>query len=187
MSLKEFIVKNNFNTDKYDLGYVDTFYNNLFESRRYTAQNVLEIGVWQGQSILLWRDYFVNAQIVGVDINRCSSIENLKRIQATYTNAYSVNFVNSLPDKHFDIIIDDGPHTYESMVFFLVNYINKVKSGGLLILEDIIDRSWTPKLLELIDPNRGKITVYDMRHKQLTDVLFRKWSNGLDVIVVEMY
>ena len=33
-----------------------------------TAQNILEIGIQNGGSIKLWRDYFINATIYGLDI-----------------------------------------------------------------------------------------------------------------------
>jgi len=175
-------------TDKYDLGYINEFYEKLFHSRRSTVENLLEIGVHQGASILLWKEYFYKAKILGVDIKECLSIKNQDRINHIVGNAYSVEFCNQFEDKSFDIIIDDGPHTFESMVFFLSNYIKKVKSGGLLILEDIIDPIWTPKLISLIDPNIGSITVHNMGAKILDQQLKKYWEkNGLDVVVIEMY
>jgi cephalosporin hydroxylase len=184
MSLNEY--KNIHNADKFRLGYVDTFYDKLFSPIRNEVKNVLEIGIQYGPSILLWRDFFSEANILCVDIEKLVDLRGQERITPYYCNAYTKFFTNSLEDDKFDIIIDDGPHTYESMVFFLQNYLTKVKSGGYLVLEDIIDCSWTPKLLELINKDHAEnITVYDMKAKQQTDELLAKWSNGLDVIVVK--
>lgn len=184
MSLVELAKKQNPRTDKYDLGYINEFYSQMFEPIKEKTEAVLEIGIYHGNSIKLWRDYFTNAVIHGIDVNYCKALENENRIITSYANAYDANFVSTIPDEHFDVVIDDGPHTFDSMVFFLGNYLPKVKRGGLLILEDIIDRSWTPKLLQCVKQGVEKIAVYDMRHKQLTPELENKWKNGLDVIVI---
>ena len=173
-------------SDKFDLGYVDTFYNPLFAPIKNNVSNILEIGIQNGYSLRLWRDFFTNANIYGVDIDLVDlSLFYEDRITPIYTDAYNTSFTNTLKDAYFDIVIDDGPHTYESMVFFLQNYITKVKPGGFLILEDIVDRSWTPSLIECIEEQTNFITVYDMRGKQKTSTLAQKWDNGLDVIVVQ--
>lgn len=174
-------------TDKFDLGYVDTFYDRLFGPIRYDVQNVLEIGIQYGYSLLMWRDFFSNATVFGVDVDEASSqLVNEPRIVPMYRDAYSHEFVNQLRDDYFDIIIDDGPHTFESMVFFLDNYLRKVKPGGYLVLEDIVDRSWTPQLIaRLTHQYIDSATVYDMRGRQRNADLASRWADGLDVIVVQ--
>ena len=111
-------------TDKFDLGYVDLFYNDLFSRRKETVSSVLEIGVDHGQSILLWRDFFMNAKIYGVDIDPAPAaiVAEPNRIAHYQLDAYSQNGVSCLQQLQFngyDLIIDDGPHTLESMIFFL--------------------------------------------------------------------
>lgn len=187
MSLIQFTENYNPRTDKYDLGYIHEFYAKFFEPRQQSTTSLLEIGIWNGFSLRLWKDYFVNANVVGIDVNRCVDIENIKRIIPLYTDAYSMSFVNSIAPNSFDIIIDDGPHTFESMVFFLLYYLDKVRPGGLLILEDIVNPNWTPMLLKMIPLDVGQISVFDMRGKQLNSHLKNLWQNGLDVIVVEKY
>jgi SAM-dependent methyltransferase len=174
------------NTDKFTLGYVNEIYNDLFVPIADSVSNVLEIGIQYGPSIKLWRDFFPNAQIYGADIEKLVDFSNEERIITYYGNAYTKTFVNSLEDGKFDIVIDDGPHTYESMVFFLQNYLSKVKPGGYLVVEDIVDCNWTPKLLEIIDSElTTNIIVYEMKGKQTTPELLSRWSNGLDVIVIQ--
>jgi SAM-dependent methyltransferase len=184
MSINEY--KDIHNTDKFTLGYVDEFYDPLFTPIRDDVKNVLEIGIQNGLSIKLWRDFFPNAQIYGADIERLVDLSGEERITTYYCDAYTKAMSNSLEDNKFDIIIDDGPHTYDSMVFFLQNYLPKVKPGGYLVLEDIVDCNWTPKLLEIIDKDLADdVVVYEMKGKQQTDELLARWSNGLDVIVVK--
>ena len=73
------------------------------------------------------------------------------------------------------------------MEFFLKNYLPLVKSKGILILEDIVEVSWTPELLKLIDPSVGTITVRDMREKQFIPAWLEYWKKGLDIIIVEKF
>ena len=185
MTLLEFTAQHRYATDKIDLGYIDYFYNRVLSPRKDQVKNVLEIGIWGGESILLWRDYFSNANIIGADINSCAKLENQDRITQLIGNAYTSEFLNQFEKEYFDVIIDDGPHTMETMSYFLTNHISLLKKGGILILEDIIDRNWTPELLKLIDNTKYKVTTVDMRYLQKTVWLLDRWKNGLDVIIVE--
>ena len=70
----------------------------------------------------------------------------------------------------FDIIIDDGPHDIESQIAGLDLYLQKVKKGGLYIIEDIQSFSFLHDLSEkvhsIFDPRYGtdyRISFYDHR------------------------
>jgi hypothetical protein len=41
-------------------------------------------------------------------------------------------------EDNFDIIIDDGLHTFDANVCFLENSIHKLNPGGYFIIEDIV-------------------------------------------------
>jgi len=76
-------------------------------------------------------------------------------------------------------MIDDGPHTLESMIFFIKNYLPLLRKDGVLIIEDIPDMEWTNVLIssisnELIDKITYKI--YDLRH------IKNRWDDILLVI-----
>lgn len=75
----------------------------------------------------------------------------------------------------FDIIIDDGPHSLESQIFFLENYLDKVKPNGLLIIEDIQNISDTKILYEKTPSNfQSNISIIDLRasKNRYDDILF---------------
>jgi hypothetical protein len=93
-----------------------------------------------------------------------------------------VNTMRDLEPDGYDIFIDDGPHTFDTMKFAIEHYLPLVKSGGVFVIEDIVDRSWTPELCKMID---GDVKVYDMRNKQRHNFWLDIWKNGLDVIVVK--
>jgi cephalosporin hydroxylase len=181
MSLLELI--NNNLTDKNTChSYIDT-YESLFNKRRLIVSNVLEIGIQKGGSIKLWNDYFLNANIYGIDImeedNNINSLLENKRINLyTSTNAYNEDFVRKEfieKNVNFDILIDDGPHTLESMIQFIKIYHKILKNDGLLIIEDVPDIEWINILKDSTPVNLRKyIYVYDLRHikGRWDDILF---------------
>ncbi|WP_248807918.1 hypothetical protein, partial [Klebsiella pneumoniae] len=89
-----------------------------FEAIRDKELNVVEIGIlrhparpYEGASLLLWRDYFENSIIHGIDINDHKSMEQ-KRIKihiADQGNREQLTDVfNSIGNP--DVIIEDGSH-----------------------------------------------------------------------------
>jgi len=142
--------------------YIDSVYEHLFNKVQDTYLNVLEIGIDRCGSINLWKEYFSNATIYGIDVINFQEI-NDERIKLFKNNAYDINFVNSLPN-NFDLIIDDGPHTLDSMVSFLQYYQSKLNDHGILIIEDIQDINWIEILKSHILPeNIENYTVHDLR------------------------
>lgn len=146
--------------------YVEEYYGPTFAKIKEKAKHILEIGVDFGGSLLLWRDYFLNADITGVDIDLCNKVLGEERINMIVSDAYLQNFIDSLPDNYYDVIIDDGPHSYESMKIFLESYHTKLSKNGILVLEDIPDTQWIDRLWNFIPENLKKYaTVYDYRSK----------------------
>jgi hypothetical protein len=159
-------------TDKNGIhSYIDNLYTNLFKNKRSTADKVLEIGVWTGGSLVLWRDYFQKAKIYGIDVDPpIMELISEERIIQITADAYSDYVVNSL-HKEFDIIIDDGPHTLESMIDCVVKYLPKLKSDGIMVIEDLKDISWGDTLMQYVPAEYQRFaSVQDFRHaKNLSD------------------
>jgi len=152
-------------------------YQSLLESKRETARNVLEIGIGDfgpknGGSIKLWADYFTSATIYGLDIlPRERVMDELlhddRVVLFTSTDAYDVGFFTThflAPRVTCDVLIDDGPHTLESMKQFLRLYSQLMADDGILILEDIPVWDWIEILKnEVPDHLKPFIKVYDLR------------------------
>ena len=131
------------------------FYNSLFSHCRDNIKLVFECGIGTnypdaignmtsagkpGASLKVWKDYFKNAEIFGADID--------KRIlfQEERINTYEVNQLDSSSIKKmwsninindFDLIIDDGLHTFEAAMTLFLNSFDKLKKDGIYIIEDV--------------------------------------------------
>lgn len=151
-----------YNTDKNCLHcYVDHVYEDLFKGFRHSAKKLLEIGVEGGGSMLMWKEYFTKAIMTGIDNKECPQIMNRERINFIFGDAYKHEVVDQLPND-FDIFIDDGPHTLESMSFVIKEYIHKINKNGIAVIEDIQDFNWTNILRRQI-PADFNVEVRDLR------------------------
>lgn len=159
MKLSEQYKLKNYKTDKNTVhSYIDYLYNDLV-NQSYT--NVLEIGAFDGGSALLWQDYFTKAKIDILDVNECLAIKNQPRINHIVGNAYSDELIKNL--RTYDLIIDDGPHTLESMVYFIDNYIKLLKIDGIAVIEDVQLFQWFNTLVTRV-PNNCLFHIVDLRN-----------------------
>jgi hypothetical protein len=163
-------------TDKNTIHSYLEVYEQLFCSKKDTATHVLEIGIGpyqpNGGSIRMWNNYFTKANIHAVDI---ISIDNVNPILIneprvylhTSNDAYNTKFFNntflSKKDK-YDIVIDDGPHTLESMITFINLYTSLMKDDGILVVEDVQKIEWIDILSQVTPSELQKyIQVFDRR------------------------
>lgn len=139
MTLDELAVL--YNTDKKNSWHAYTaIYESLFEDRRESVKHVLEIGIEQGASIKMWRDYFPNAIIHGVDLAPCNDCgeRTINYIGDQSSKEDLESLVSEIGDK-LDIIIDDGSHHIPYMLLSLEVLLPHLKDGGYYILEDVQD------------------------------------------------
>lgn len=175
-------------TDKNTTHSYLNLYEELLCDKKETATDILEIGIGDfkeknGGSVKMWRQYFESAHIYSLDIlGEDRVIDELKsdpRITLyTSTDAYDSEVVNNLFVERkikFDMILDDGPHTLESMKVFIQLYLPLLKDDGILIIEDVKSLEWI-KILEDVVPDhlRKFIKTYDLRDNKdrYDDIVF---------------
>jgi phosphoserine aminotransferase len=133
MTLTEIGTK--FNTDKAAHHKYTYVYDELLSHMRNSSINVLEVGILNGASILMWNEYFSNAKIYGVDINPHSHL-NSSRITTIVANQEKEEDLLKLPD-NLHLIIDDGGHTMLQQQITLKVMFKKLSPAGIYILEDL--------------------------------------------------
>ncbi len=167
----------NRHTDKNTTHSYLPLYNSLLYPLREKARNVLEIGIGDfgpknGGSIMMWNKFFPNATVYGIDTLPESRVldelkNNNKVILYTSTDGYDEDFFNREflnKDIKFDFMLDDGPHTLESMVQFIKLYSKVMSDDSILIIEDIQKEEWFNTLKEITpDDLKEYIKIYDLR------------------------
>lgn len=131
------------------------FYDWILNPRRHGVRRVLEVGIGSprtmsgeyrtGASLRAWRDYFPNAVICGADVDK-QAVEEMvlqPRIHAYQCDQRSTHSVEWLwkrivrdhTEQPFDLIVDDGDHTFESGITLLDRSWPML--GGYYVVEDI--------------------------------------------------
>ena len=180
------IVDNRF-TDKNTLhSYLET-YEKVLKDKYLSCKNVLEIGIQRGGSIKLWNDYFINANIYGIDIDDGPKfLEEFKRVKCLKMNAYSKDSIDYFSNQSikFDFIIDDGPHTLESMIFTLIHYSKLLTPTGILIIEDIPSIDWAYLFERITNKYKENTHIYDLRENKgrYDDIVFTFTNSNIENI-----
>lgn len=106
---------------------------------------LLEVGVFHGGSLQLWRSYLgPEAQIVGVDIDpRCQAYAEPGVIVETADQSRADSLAPVLA-RHgpFDVIIDDGSHLSAHQTLTLALAWPQLNDGGVYIVEDTHCAYW---------------------------------------------
>jgi hypothetical protein len=154
--------------------YINGYYSTEFGDKRNNKIKLLEIGVHNGPSIRLWKRWFLNSEIIGIDN------ENIYHGDPIYDrliieDAYVDSSINQFPDGYFDYIIDDGPHTLDSQIIAATKWIHKIKPGGKLIIEDIQNINFVNTIQNSLDISVVQETrLFDLRNNKnrYDDIIF---------------
>ena len=106
----------------------------------YLASTMAGNGV-PGASLRAWEEYFPSAAVFGADIDRDILFAE-GRIKTYFCDQTSPDAIRTLwsegdLSEGFDIIVEDGLHTFDANVCFFENSVHKLRAGGIYIIEDI--------------------------------------------------
>jgi hypothetical protein len=100
-----------------------------------------------GASLRGWRELFPYALVYGADIDRDILFEEdrIKTFYCDQLDSVAVSDLWSQPvlQGGFDIIIDDGLHTFEANISFLDGSLEQLRPGGIFVVEDITQETIT--------------------------------------------
>lgn len=117
-------------------------YHDLLGDRREKVRRVLEVGVNAGSSLRMWREYFPNALIIGLDnYYDCLFMEErIMCILADQGDQKSLLAAMEYAGGKFDLIIDDGSHELHHQILTMNTLVPYLEKDGLYVVEDIKDR-----------------------------------------------
>jgi hypothetical protein len=181
-----------YQTDKLSHGYIP-FY------KKYLPEDpikMLEIGVDQGLSHLMWQEYYPGTEIHGIDLfhNKLLVKEDLERkgIKCYAGDQADINFLKNIKDQ-FDFIIDDGSHNMDDQqLSFRHLFVNNLRGKGYYIIEDLHtsnDPFWSAN----VEPRSRTLNAlrYFQRKKEWSSKFFPKheaeyWRNTILEIHIHM-
>lgn len=116
-------------------------YERILEPIRHQPLRILELGVFSGASLLLWRDYLPNATIIGLDIGSMPALidgqERIHFIQASQDDVSALDRAASIAGGPFDLIVDDASHIgYLTKRSFNYLFRTWLRVGGTYVIED---------------------------------------------------
>ena len=131
------------------------FYARHFDHCRNSVKNVFECGLGTnnpnlpssmgisgkpGASHRVWRDYFPNAMVYGADIDQDILFEE-ERIKTYFIDQLDPASIKGYWDqvnvKDFDLMVDDGLHTFEAGVTLFLGSVDRLANNGIYVIEDV--------------------------------------------------
>ena len=171
-------------------------YYSIFKNMRNEPLRIFELGLGSnninvpsnmgsyghpGASLYGWREFFPNAKIFGADIDGDILFESdrIKTYYCDQTNKHIIKYMwnEKELEENFDIIIEDGLHTFEANICFFENSIHKLKPNGFYVIEDIS--------CEILDIFKNKIGEWKRKYPKLEFYLMKipcfhnKYDNNL--------
>ena len=128
------------------------YYYELFSPIRNNVKKVLEIGIGNaryrnkikdfnpvlGASLKMWRDFFPNAQVYGIDIDPDTMFKD-ERIETFVCDQSDPEALKELIKKigDVDIVIDDGSHHPIHQIVSCQTLMPLLKKEAIYIIEDV--------------------------------------------------
>ena len=129
--------------DKWD-HYFEIYHRHL-QRFRGKPVTVLEIGVFHGGSLQMWKHYFgEQTRIVGVDINPRALQLAQPGIEIIIGDQADPRFLADLAARlgRIDVLIDDGGHTMTQQIRSVQGLYEAVADDGVVLVEDAHTSYW---------------------------------------------
>jgi hypothetical protein len=114
-------------------------YEELLARFRNTPVTFVEVGVFNGGSLFMWRDYLgPAARIIGIDLNPLAKKWEADGFEIHIGDQGDPDFWTGFFSRvgDVDVVLDDGGHTNEQQIVTAHHCIAHIRNGGLLIVED---------------------------------------------------
>ena len=159
------------------------FYSQIFYNKKEKIKNFLEIGLGtnnvevpsnmgkQGKplaSLRAWRDYFINANIYGADIDK-GILKNEERIKTFFVDQTKpetiIKMFKDIGVAKFDVILEDGLHEFNANICFFENSINFLAKDGIYIIEDVYYKD-QERFIKYFEKSKYNFSIIDIFHNK---------------------
>jgi cephalosporin hydroxylase len=120
-------------------------YDRHFQKYRDTECVIVEVGVFKGGSLQMWKDYFGSkCKIIGVDIDESVKQFEEEQISIEIGSQSDREFWKRFKEKYpkVDIFIDDGGHTMEQQIITFEEMFSHISTEGIYLCEDLHTSYW---------------------------------------------
>jgi predicted O-methyltransferase YrrM len=169
------------------------FYESLFRNKRNEPLKIAELGVLYGGSLLMWKEYFVCAEIYGFEFNdklinkfkRNCDNDRITLSNIDVTNADSIIHAFLTLNIMYDIIIEDTTHKFEDQLRVIENVYLYLKPGGILIVEDIFKSYDEQNYINALQPILHHFQTYYFVELDHDNKYSAKWNNDKLFVLVK--
>jgi hypothetical protein len=115
-------------------------YHRHFNKFRGREVHMLEIGIYSGGSLGMWRHYFgPQCQVYGVDIEPACKCYETDGVQVFIGDQADRNFWKQVRQQvpKIDVVIDDGGHQANQQITTLEELLPHLQPGGVFLCEDL--------------------------------------------------
>ncbi|MFD2055716.1 class I SAM-dependent methyltransferase [Mesorhizobium calcicola] len=126
------------------LHYFDV-YERHFQRFRNRKPVVVEVGVYKGGSLEMWRAYFgEGARIVGIDIDPACKAHESEGVEVFIGSQDDPQLLDRIVEKYgpIDIVIDDGSHMMDHVIATFEHLYHHVQPNGVYFVEDTHTSYW---------------------------------------------
>lgn len=154
---------------------------------RGTSPTVLEIGVFHGGSLRLWKRYFgPRTTVVGIDIDpRCAELGG-EDIHVRTGDQSDIEFLARVCEEFgpFDVVIDDGSHLPRHQILSLEHLWPAVVEGGTYLVEDLCTNYWPeyeggPGTHTFMDVTRDLVDEINAFNSRSDDLVPSHWTSEI--------
>lgn len=140
-----------YGTDKWNRHWYTQHYQRYFRDLRKRPLKILEIGVGGyddlsdgAQSLRMWKRFFPNSQIVGIDLYDKSHFSE-RRIDVLQCDQTDSEKLTEISRRYggFDIVIDDGSHINQHVIQTFNTLFPLLKTPGFYCIEDLQTAYWS--------------------------------------------
>lgn len=120
-------------------------YDQLLAHLQGQPVSFLEIGVYKGGSVRMWRDFFAEGSAVSfIDIDPACRALELPGTEIRIGDQTDAGFLGALGREKgpFDLIVDDGGHQMHQQIGSFRALWPHLKDGGLYVVEDTHTSYW---------------------------------------------